>query len=184
MGALTFLVGGVRSGKSRLAVEIGRRHGGDVVVLATAEAVDGEMVSRIARHRAERPDWPTIEAPLEVAAAVSSAPPEALIIVDCLTVWLGNLAHERGSLASPECDARVLADDVVRELVQRSGPSVVISNEVGMGVHPETALGREYRDALGAINQLVAAAATTTLLVVAGRALRLRDPWEVLCTPG
>ncbi|MCU1500777.1 MAG: cobP [Ilumatobacteraceae bacterium] len=173
-GAITFLVGGARSGKSTLAVEIGVRHVGHVVFVATAVAFDDDMRDRIDRHRDERPDWPTVEAPVDLAAAVRSAPADALVIVDCLTVWLGNLLHA-GADDLPTSTAAV-----IEALTGRSGPSVVVSNEVGMGIHPESDLGRRYRDDLGRLNQSLAAVAATSLLVVAGRAVRLRDPWELL----
>lgn len=175
MGAITFLVGGARSGKSALAVELGRRHDGEVVVVATAEAFDDDLRHRIARHRAERPAWPTIEEPLDLAGAVRRAPAGALVIVDCLTVWLGNVLH-----AEIGDTVEAMTTALVDALVQRDGPSAVISNEVGLGLVPGTALGRTYRDLLGRINQAVAAAATTSLLLVAGRATMLRDPWELL----
>ncbi len=174
MGDVTFLVGGARSGKSSLAVEIGRRHDGAVVFLATAQAFDDDLRERVARHRAERPAWPTIEEPLDLAGAVRSAPGEPLLIVDCLTVWLANALHTGG------VDVHAAVAALVAALGQRPGPSVVISNEVGLGVHPETELGRRYRDELGRVNQAVAAAATTSLLLVAGRATVLRDPWDLL----
>jgi adenosylcobinamide kinase/adenosylcobinamide-phosphate guanylyltransferase len=171
MGAITLLVGGARSGKSSLAVEIGRRHGGEVVFLATAEPFDDDMASRIHRHQLDRPEWPTVEASLDVAAAVRSIADAALVIVDCITVWVANVHHHGG-------DADV--DGLVTALARRSGPSVVVTNEVGLGVHPESELGRHYRDDLGRINQALAAAADTTLLMVAGRAVRLDDPWKLL----
>jgi adenosyl cobinamide kinase/adenosyl cobinamide phosphate guanylyltransferase len=174
MGAITFLLGGARSGKSTLAVEIGRRHRGDVVVVATAEAFDDDLRARIDRHRAERPDWPTIEEPIDLAAALRRCDGDAFVIVDCLTVWLGNLLH--AGVDDP--DDRTT--EVLGALTGRPGPSVVISNEVGLGVHPETALGRDYRDLLGRLNQRVAEVASTSLLLVAGRAVALRDPWELL----
>jgi adenosylcobinamide kinase / adenosylcobinamide-phosphate guanylyltransferase len=171
MGAITFLVGGARSGKSTLAVEIGRRHDGDIVFVATAEAFDDDLRRRIERHRAGRPAWPTIEAPLDLAGAVGSAPPDALVIIDCLTVWVGNVLHRGGT---PAIGA------VVDALVRRAGPAVLVSNEVGMGIHPQGELGRRFRDELGRINQVVAGVASTSLLLVAGRAIALRDPWELL----
>jgi adenosyl cobinamide kinase/adenosyl cobinamide phosphate guanylyltransferase len=174
MGAITFLVGGARSGKSSLAVEIGRRHRGDVVVVATAEAFDDDLRARIDRHRAERPGWPTIEEPLDLADALRHCNADALVIVDCLTVWLGNLLH------AGENDVDGRTTDALGALAERPGPSVVISNEVGLGVHPETAIGRDYRDLLGRLNQRVATVASTSLLLVAGRAVELRDPWELL----
>jgi adenosyl cobinamide kinase/adenosyl cobinamide phosphate guanylyltransferase len=171
VGDVTFLIGGVRSGKSSLAVEIGRRHDGEVVVIATAEPFDDDLRARIARHRDERPSWPTIEAPLDLGTAVAGAPADALLIVDCVTVWVGNELHHRDT---------VDAGEVIAALKERSGPSVVVTNEVGLGVHPETELGRRYRDELGLVNQALAAAAATTLLMVAGKALRLNDPWPEL----
>lgn len=165
------LIGGVRSGKSALAVEIGKRHVGDVVFIATAEPFDADMRSRISRHRHDRPAWPTIESPLALGAAIATAPGGPMLIVDCLTVWIGNELHHEGS---------VDPDAVARALEGRPGPSVVVTNEVGLGVHPETELGRIYRDELGRVNQVIAAVATTTLLMVAGKALRLGDPWKEL----
>jgi adenosyl cobinamide kinase/adenosyl cobinamide phosphate guanylyltransferase len=171
MGDVTLLIGGVRSGKSALAVEIGRRHAGDVLFIATAEPFDDEMRSRISRHRDDRPDWPTIEAPIDLGAAIATASEDALLIIDCLTVWVGNELHHHGSID---------VDAVARALTVRQGPSVVVTNEVGLGVHPETELGRTYRDELGRVNQVIAAVATTSLLMAAGKALRLSDPWKEL----
>jgi adenosylcobinamide kinase / adenosylcobinamide-phosphate guanylyltransferase len=173
MGALTLLVGGARSGKSSFAVEVGRSHDGEVVFVATAERVDADMTSRIDRHRAERPSWRTIEAPVDLAGAVSAAATDALVIVDCLTVWVGNLLHH-----GEEVDARL--DAFLGALDVRVGRAVVVSNEVGMGVHPTTELGREFCDLLGHVNQRVARHAERTLLLVAGRALALREPNEAL----
>ncbi len=171
MGDVTLLIGGARSGKSALAVEIGRRHDGDVMFIATAEPFDDDMRSRIARHRDDRPDWPVVEAPLDLQGAITAAPSAALLIVDCLTVWVNNELHHNGV---------VDAGRVAAALTDRIGPSVVITNEVGLGVHPETELGRTYRDELGRVTPVVAAVATKTLLLVAGRALRLGDPWKEL----
>ena len=171
MGNVTLLIGGARSGKSALAVDIGRRYDGDVVFIATAEPFDDDMRERIDRHRLDRPEWPTIEVPLNLGATIAEARGDALLIVDCITVWIGNELHH---------DGVVDADAVVAALGERRGPSVVITNEVGLGVHPETELGRRYRDDLGRVNQAIAAAAATTLLMVAGKALRLNDPWKEL----
>ena len=178
---LTFLVGGARSGKSTLAVQMGEHHGGPVHFIATAEAFDDDLRARIERHRAARPvTWTTAEVPVELAAALTAAPREALVIVDCLTVWLANLfAHVIGPLQRAESVDHMVAALRERDRVG-TGPTVVVSNEVGMGVHPETPLGREYRDELGRVNQMVASAADRSLLLVAGRALRLGKPWELL----
>ena len=171
MGNVTLLIGGVRSGKSALAVEMGRRHDGEVIFIATAAPFDDDTRARIAQHRHDRPEWPTIEAPLALGTTIASAAADPLLIIDCITVWVNNELHHGGT---------VDATAVATALGNRSGPSVVITNEVGLGVHPETELGRRYRDELGRANQAIAAVATTTLLLVAGRALRLDDPWKEL----
>jgi len=175
---ITFLIGGARSGKSALAVELGRRHDGPVVFVATCPVVDGDddLATRIQRHRAERPGWPTIEEPVELAAAVDKVDGDALVIVDCLTLWVSNLMLRGDEEPAVTGAAAAFAG----ALLDRSGNAVVVSNEVGSGVHPEGELGRLYRDLLGRVNQVVAAAADTSLLVVAGRALRLEDPGELL----
>lgn len=182
---LTFLVGGARSGKSTLAVQMGEHHGGPVHFLATAEPFDDDLRDRVARHRAERPAaWVTEEVPVELAAAVLAATAGAFLIVDCLTVWLANLMVHAPSPSEADDFVNHHVAELADALRHRAGvtpaPTVVVSNEVGMGVHPESAMGRDYRDHLGRVNQLVAAAADRTLLMVAGRALRLDNPWELL----
>lgn len=170
------LVGGVRSGKSTLATQIGACHDGPVVFLATATALDDDMADRIARHRHDRPDWPTIEEPLDLAGALRSAAGDALVIVDCLTLWVANAMADG-------LDDEVIADRAATAAAvaaERRAPTVVVTNEVGSGVHPETELGRRYRDLLGAVNQRFAARSHRTLLVVAGKAVALADPWEAL----
>jgi adenosyl cobinamide kinase/adenosyl cobinamide phosphate guanylyltransferase len=176
VGGVTLLVGGARSGKSALAVEIARRHLGDVVVVATAEPFDDDLRDRIERHRADRPGWPTVEAPVELADALASIDDHAMVVLDCLTVWVGNLFHHLPDVA--ERDARY--DALLAAFAARRAPTVVVSNEVGMGVHPGGNLAREYRDELGRLNQRVAAIADTSLLLVAGRALTLRSPFDLL----
>jgi adenosyl cobinamide kinase/adenosyl cobinamide phosphate guanylyltransferase len=171
---LTLLVGGARSGKSSLAVDLGRRHDGSVTFIATAEPFDDGLAARIARHRAERPAWPTIEAPIDLAGALAGA--EGLAIVDCLTLWINNLLHRGDDEATIEGAAQAAA----AVAASRPDGTVAITNEVGLGVHPETALGRRYQDLLGRVNQCWAQRADTALLLVAGRAVRLADPWEVL----
>lgn len=178
-GALTFLVGGARSGKSTLAVQLAERHGGAVHFIATAEPFDDDLRDRVERHRAERPPtWTTTEEPIELAAAIVGAPAGAFVIVDCLTVWLANLFVH---ITDPQRRAQY-GHDLVPALRSRAttSPVVVVSNEVGMGIHPDTAMGREYRDELGRLNQMVAGTADTSLLMVAGRALRLENAWDLL----
>ena len=189
MTMLTFLIGGARSGKSTLAVQMGQRYAaeraaGAVHFIATAEPFDDDLRERINRHRSERPlEWTTAEVPVHLADAVRAAPADMFLIIDCLTVWLANLLVH---VPQPAARAQHI-DDVVGALGERAAgakhagtPTVVVSNEVGMGVHPETELGRSYRDELGRTNQMVAAVADQTLLLVAGRAVTLSDPWELL----
>jgi adenosylcobinamide kinase / adenosylcobinamide-phosphate guanylyltransferase len=168
--ALTLLLGGARSGKSALAVARARALAAPVVFVATAEALDAEMARRIERHRAERePGWQTVEAPIELGEALAAAPDAACAIVDCLSLWVANLVQ------------RGLDEDAVAELARaaaalagaRPGPTIAVSNEVGMGVVPEFELGRRFRDALGRTNAAWAARADEALLVVAGRTLAL-----------
>lgn len=176
MDGLTLLVGGARSGKSDLAVQMGERHGNDVTFIATAEGLDDDMTRRIARHRAERPPWPTIVAPLSVGDALSATPPDHLVIVDCLTLWLAN------ALLADWTDDTVLAATAGDALIAaaRRAPTVAVTNEVGLGIHPDNELGRRYRDLLGQVNRHWAGVARRSLFLVAGRALPLHDPWEFL----
>ena len=162
------VLGGARSGKSRLADRLGRQAGTHVTFIATATPDDGEMAERIARHRSSRPtDWSTVEAPLELRAAISSVPKSDFVIVDCLTLWVSNLM---GLGQTPE-EIRAVAADAARTLARRRG--VVVTNEVGLGIVPANALARVYRDVLGAVNVTFADCAERSLLMVAGRALEL-----------
>ena len=176
----TFLLGGVRSGKSSLAVELGRRHaaaGGTVTFVATAPRIEGDddLDARIAAHRADRPAWPTIEAPLDVTEAIGTAG-DALVVVDCVTLWVNNLLHRGDDDDAVAAAVSAFTDTAAR----RAAPTVVVSNEVGLGVHPATDVGRRYRDVLGHANRLVASGATTTLFLAAGRAVRLDDPCDLV----
>lgn len=177
---MTLLIGGARSGKSSLAVDWGRRHdaaGGRVTFVATAPALDGDMERRIERHRAERPPWPTIEEPHDLVAAIDAVDEGAdaggtLVIIDCLTLWVSNLM-----LRDDDDDTIVAAATAAASrCARRTGPSVVITNEVGTGIHPESDLGRRYRDLLGSVNQIWAGAAGRCYALIAGKALALHDP--------
>ena len=168
---LVLLLGGARSGKSALAVRWGHGYAGPVTFVATAEAGDDEMAERIARHRAERPaGWTTIEEPTAVAAAVRTAEREALVIVDCLTLWVSNM------LSRGDDDVLAAADDIADAARRRAAPTVVVSNEVGWGIVPADPATRRYRDLLGAVNARMAARAQRSLLMAAGRAVALDSP--------
>lgn len=168
---LTFLVGGARSGKSSLAVRLAAESGRTVVFVATSEARDEEMAARIEVHRGERPpEWSTVEAPLDLAGALAAAPQDACVVLDCLTLWTSN-ALEAGWSDEAVAEA---AEQVAGLAAARTATTVVVSNEVGLGVVPDTPLGRRYRDVHGRVNAIFAAAAERACLVVAGRALELR----------
>jgi adenosylcobinamide kinase / adenosylcobinamide-phosphate guanylyltransferase len=163
--SLTFLLGGARSGKSALAVELASQWDGPVTVIATAEAGDAEMVERIARHREERPSgWTTVEEPVELASAIELAPADAAVVVDCVSLWVANVL---------DGDVEILNERVVAAAKQRAR-AIVVSNEVGLGVVPVSALGRRYRDVVGRVNAQWAAAADEAAFVLAGKMLRLQ----------
>ena len=165
--SLVLLLGGARSGKSALAVRLA----GEVATLvATGTPSDHEMEERIRRHRAERPPgWTTIEEPTALASALAAVPAEAQVVIDCLSLWVSNLMHEGWADSAIEDEGRAVA----AAAAARAGLTVVVSNEVGMGIVPATPLGRRYRDVLGRVNGSFASAADRALLVVAGRTLEL-----------
>jgi len=177
--ALTVLLGGARSGKSALAAQLAGSWAGPVTVVVTGQAGDAEMAERIERHRAERPrSWRTVEAPRELEPALTAAPDGGFVIVDCLTLWVSNLMGQ--GLAAGQVEQRARAAAAVA--AARSGPTVAVSNEVGAGIVPAEAVARRYRDLLGQVNTIWAAAADQALLLVAGRAIPLLDPMTVLGT--
>jgi adenosylcobinamide kinase / adenosylcobinamide-phosphate guanylyltransferase len=170
--AVTFVLGGARSGKTahalgearRLAAPTGRR----LVMVATAEALDDEMAGRISRHQAERgPEWETREAPRALAAAVRALADDEVAVIDCLTLWLSNLM-----LADADLGAAVA--ELCEALSATSADVVVVSNEVGQGIVPDNPLARRFRDEAGWANQAVARLATHAVFVVAGLPLALK----------
>jgi adenosylcobinamide kinase/adenosylcobinamide-phosphate guanylyltransferase len=168
--AMTLLLGGARSGKSARALRLAEEWEGQVVFVATGEDRDPEMAARIARHRLERPaSWRTVEAPLELLRAFDSIPAHAFVILDCLTLWVAN-ALEAGWTDE---DVERAAAAVATIAAAREQPTVVVSNEVGLGLVPQTPLGRNYRDLLGRVNAIFAAEAEEAYLLVAGRSLQL-----------
>jgi adenosylcobinamide kinase / adenosylcobinamide-phosphate guanylyltransferase len=166
---LTVLIGGARSGKSALALELAAK-AEDVVFVATAEALDEEMTERVERHRRERPGrWTTVEEPLALRDAIAGAAPDVFLVVDCLTLWVSNLLEAGRTEDMVESEAA----EAARAAAGRTGATVVVSNEVGLGVVPATPLGRRYRDLLGRVNSVFVGAADEALFVVAGRTLPL-----------
>lgn len=174
---LTLLIGGAASGKSALAVRLGESWEGHVSFIATAQPLDKEMQEKIGRHRSIRPaDWDTIEEPLDLESAISSAPTDAFVIVDCLTLWLSNLMEN----GLPDDEIETRSNKAASISSARTAPSVVVTNEVGSGIVPANALARRYRDLLGRMNSTWATVADRSLLLVAGRAVALQRPETLL----
>jgi len=174
---LILITGGARAGKSRYAqaraVELG---GDDVSFIATATASDDEMRARIERHRADRPArWECIEAPAQIGAAIAECRHET-ILLDCVTMLAANALLRAHARSGAEAEDAVAAEvhDIVNTLTVRSGTLLAVTNEVGLSVHPPTALGRWYQDALGRANQRLAASAAEVVLVVSGLPLVLK----------
>ena len=167
--ATTLVLGGARSGKSAFAERIVAASGLTRVYLATATAGDEEMRARIARHRADRGEgWGTVEEPLALAEALArEGTSGSAVLVDCLTLWSSNLMH-----AGRDADAETRR--LAALLRDAAAPIVLVSNEIGLGLVPETALGRRFRDAQGRLNQAVAAAVSDVAFVAAGLPLWLK----------
>lgn len=180
---LILCLGGARSGKSSVTLRLAMAAPADpgVTFIATCPRLDGDddLSSRIDTHRAERPpEWATIEEEHDLVRALTDAG-DTFCVIDCLTLWVSNLIHRGDDDATIERLARETAA-TARDRADRGATTVVVSNEVGSGVHPSSELGRRYRDLLGRVNQFWAAAADRSLLLVAGRALELHDPFTLL----
>lgn len=171
MTTATLILGGARSGKSRRALALAEpfKH---KILIATAEALDGEMTGRIDAHRAERDaSWQTIEEPLDLPVAIVEAatnnPTEAVVVVDCLTLWLSNVMHA-GRNAQTE------TADLIEAIQTCPAQLILISNELGLGLVPDTKLGRDFRDCQGRLNQAIAATVDVVEFVAAGLPMRLK----------
>jgi len=164
---LTLILGGCRSGKSSLALRTAHAAAAEQrIFIATAVAFDAEMQDRIKRHQAERgASWNSIEVPLALPEALAEHGREGrVILVDCLTLWVSNLLLE---LEDPAAVERRIAD-LARAVQGSAAPVILVSNEVGLGVVPESKLGRQFRDLAGLANQSMAACAHEVILTVAG----------------
>lgn len=171
-GVLTFITGGARSGKSMRAQMLAESQEGDLVYLATAQAFDDEMTDRITRHQADRDArWRTVECPIDLPETIAREAGEGrVLLVDCLTLWTSNLLlgeHDFAAASQRLIEALAQARD--------AGCAVIlVSNEVGMGIVPDNALARQFRDMAGRLNQQVAALADRAELVVSGLSLTLK----------
>jgi adenosylcobinamide kinase/adenosylcobinamide-phosphate guanylyltransferase len=166
--AIILITGGARSGKSTRAEVRARGFSGTPIYIATAEALDGEMSERIAKHRARRgSEWLERETPLELAKTLSETDGGGARLVDCLTLWLSNLMLG-------EHNWEKAAAELAGTLARQNSPVVLVTNEVGLGIVPDNALARRFRDAAGILNQMIASAADEVEFVVAGLPMRVK----------
>ncbi len=166
MGELTLILGGVRSGKSKFAVECAK--GMDsVLYIATYKRIGGdkEMEERIEKHIMARPrDWKVVEEPIELNEVIGREAGVKIILIDCVTLWVSNLIMNKNTVE--EISDRTM--NLVRMIKKSSVRFILVSNEVGMGIAPHTKLGRRFRDIAGVVNQIIAEAAEQVYFVVAG----------------
>lgn len=174
---VSLVIGGARSGKIRFAQSLGAT-AGRAFYVATARAEDAEMEARIAEHRRQRPaHWCTVEAPLEIANAIERHRSECdFLLLDCLTVWLSNHCWQRRDKPEGEIETAALAEVARLAATVTEAHVVIVTNEVGCGLVPETPLGRFFRDLQGRINQEAARLADQVILVVAGIPLTVKKP--------
>ena len=170
MGKITFIIGGARSGKSGHALKLA---GGAkrVAFVATCEALDNEMAMRIKDHKNDRPKhWTTFEEPLAVSALIRRiSAAHDLILIDCLTLLVSNLFLKKR--APQKIEKEIIA--IMEELKKRKRSSIVVSNEVGLGIVPDNRLGREFRDVAGRVNKIAAERSAQVLFMVSG------IPWRI-----
>ncbi len=171
MSKITFILGGARSGKSSKAITLAKEKGVRVAFIATSQALDQEMATRIALHKRARPiRWKTFECPRDISWALKEAGNKfEVIIIDCLTLWVSNL------LLGADKEREILdkIKRVIAALKKTKSDTIIVSNEVGLGVVPDNALGRSFRDIAGKVNQIVAAKADEVIFMVAGL------PWKI-----
>lgn len=173
MGKITFILGGARSGKSQFAIGLAKKTPKSVIFIATATDSDKEMRERIKLHRKNRPShWKTIEEPKKLAALVKGIPKKTeLIIIDCMTIFISNLLLEGKSDNFVENEIGLM----LKNLAKARFNSLIVSNEVGMGIVPDNALARRFRDLAGKINQGIAKASNEVYFIVSGLRLKIKD---------
>ena len=172
MGNITLVTGGARSGKSDFALAHAESLGKNRAFIATAQALDDEMHARIERHKKERGDsWQSVEEPLRAARWIRDNSGEFdVVLLDCMTLWLSNTMFATEAKETKETNSHIASasDELINAMRECKSKVVVVTNEVGMGIVPESALGREFRDHAGRLNRLVAEAAVEVYLVVSG----------------
>jgi adenosylcobinamide kinase/adenosylcobinamide-phosphate guanylyltransferase len=167
MGKITLLTGGVRSGKSTFALDLAKKNSGRKAFVATALAIDNEMNDRIEKHKVQREgSFCTIEEPYDLAAAMARIEKDTEVaVIDCLTVWLGNLFYK---FDSDENRIVKTIDEFIGSIKNVPCDLIIVTNETGWGIVPESEMGRKFRDISGYVNQAVAKAADTVYLVCCG----------------
>ncbi len=167
MAKITLVLGGTRSGKSLHAEALADKSTSNKIYIATSEILDAEMAERVKIHKDRRGDgWQTIEEPLEIAKIIKNTQ-QAVILLDCLTLWLSNLLHK-------ELEVIPQIDILIEELRATQAEVILVSNEVGMGIVPENALARKFRDYAGILHQRIAEIADEVVLVVAGIPVKIK----------
>ena len=167
---LTLVLGGARSGKSRYAENLIAEAAAAATYCATAEPGDDEMRARIAEHKDRRSDdWDTVDAPTDLAGAIEDAQEDYPVLVDCLTLWLNNLMFRK-------IDVETAITNLEAALAAREAPIVLVSNEVGLGIVPDNALARRFRDLQGRLNQDLATEAVRVVMMVAGLPVPVKSP--------
>ena len=165
---LSLILGGARSGKSAFAEKLATSAARPRAYIATSQAFDAEMEAKIAKHRQDRGlDWQTIEAPLDIEAALAEVTANSIVLIDCLTLWLSNQMH-----AAADIDVEIT--NLLTVLSATPNPVICVSNEVGMGLVPDTPLGRQFRDFQGRLNRKIAEQADLAVFVAAGLPLTLK----------
>jgi adenosylcobinamide kinase/adenosylcobinamide-phosphate guanylyltransferase len=182
MATIHLVTGGCRSGKSRRAQELAESFPGRRVFIATCPVLDEEMRHRIQMHQDDRAgrNWETLEEPLDVAGAVAKCQGSAAVLIDCVTLWISNLlfqAEQHGGKVG-EQDVVVQVKRVLAACGQGSGNVIFVTNEVGLGIVPENALARQYRDLVGRANQTIAAAADHVTLMCCGLGIELKGKYR------
>lgn len=172
MSKIIFITGGARSGKSRFAEELAQKTSDQVVYLATAQALDDEMKTRIQNHKARRPvQWITVEEPIELSKAIAGQNGKTrVILADCLTLWISNLLHANVEFEK----ANEMLSQVFQSVRTRNQTLILVSNEVGMGLVSEHPLGRTFTDLSGRVNQFVSREADEVYFMVSGIPLRIK----------
>ena len=167
-GSIIYISGGARSGKSSFAQKLAEQLSPHPIYLATAQAYDAEMSDRIRRHQSDRDArWRTHEEPIDLCQALSGYSSGDVIVIDCLTLWLSNILLAEKNVKMEE-------DKLVSHLKNQQATLIVVSNEVGMGIVPDNALARSFRDVAGRLNQTVAAVSDEAFVLISGLPLRLK----------